>query len=158
VDETPEYSELLVATFLVNGLHSWDQDAEPGGPGDTPAKGLTDGSEKWKLLGTHAMLTCSLTALAEGNEDVAKKDSYLRSLDRRQSPNIDGSRGQADKQTVQSNLHDCIKCFEVSVYRFKNNNNKRGEKRKDKKACTTKRKNFNWVLNIRLKITGTREP
>ena len=80
------------------------------------------------------MLTCSLTALAEGNEDVAKKDSYLRSLDRRQSPNIDGSRGQADKQTVQSNLHDCIKCFEVSVYRFKNNNNKRGEKKKRQKG------------------------
>lgn len=95
--ETPEHLELLVATFLTNGLCSWDKDAEPGGQGGTPEKGPTDGSEKWKLLGTHTVLACSLTAPAEEYEGVAKKDSYLWSFDSRQSPDMDDNRGQADK-------------------------------------------------------------
>lgn len=63
--------------------HSWDNDTEPLGQGDTPKKGFTNESEKWKLLGTHAISPSNLTVLYQKkNEDVAKKDSYLWLFDK----------------------------------------------------------------------------
>ena len=79
---TLEYSESLSRSLLPMDPHSWDKDTDPLGQGDTPKKGFPDESEKWKLLGTHAISTSNLTALAKENKDVAKKDSYLWSFDR----------------------------------------------------------------------------